>query len=256
MTVRDWADDRPARPIVRHVEAPPDPGRALLQGGGRKPKLGIGWRVWLALTLTVAVVIAAYLALLASSLSTVPDPVAPPSPPAPQSLSDRLTAAAETSRYTERPALDAADAVANVQAVVRVSRVVNARERRREARQEARAAAVSNSGGGDSTANDALPADTANVSPYQPTTPSAVEAFLPEPWRSVADCETGGTFDPGIVDSSGTYFGLFQFTVSTWASVGGGGLPSEASPAEQLTRAELLYRRDGASPWPVCGAAL
>ena len=39
----------------------------------------------------------------------------------------------------------------------------------------------------------------------------------------------------------------------TWASVGGSGNPAAASEAEQNRRAALLYAREGASPWPVCG---
>jgi len=70
-------------------------------------------------------------------------------------------------------------------------------------------------------------------------------------WPALANCESGG--DPKSVDSSGLYFGLYQFSISTWDSLGGTGLPSDASPSEQTTRAELLYQRDGAGQWPVCG---
>jgi hypothetical protein len=67
----------------------------------------------------------------------------------------------------------------------------------------------------------------------------------------IAACESGG--DPGAVDASGTYFGKYQFDAGTWASVGGGGSPADASEAEQDYRASLLYSRAGSSPWPVCG---
>ena len=70
-------------------------------------------------------------------------------------------------------------------------------------------------------------------------------------WAALANCESGG--NPKAVDSSGTYYGLYQFSVSTWDSLGGSGLPSNASSAEQTTRAELLYQRSGAGQWPVCG---
>jgi hypothetical protein len=69
--------------------------------------------------------------------------------------------------------------------------------------------------------------------------------------EAIAACESGG--DPTIVDSSGTYFGKYQFDTSTWASVGGSGSPAQASEAEQDYRASLLYSRAGSSPWPVCG---
>jgi len=68
---------------------------------------------------------------------------------------------------------------------------------------------------------------------------------------TIAACESGG--DPTAVDSSGTYYGLYQFDMGTWASVGGSGSPAAASPAEQSYRASLLYSRAGSSPWPVCG---
>ena len=56
---------------------------------------------------------------------------------------------------------------------------------------------------------------------------------------AIASCESGG--DPTAVDSSGTYYGLYQFDTGTWASVGGNGSPAEASPEEQSYRASLLY---------------
>jgi soluble lytic murein transglycosylase-like protein len=68
---------------------------------------------------------------------------------------------------------------------------------------------------------------------------------------AIAACESGG--DPTAVDSSGTYYGLYQFDTGTWASVGGTGSPAAASPEEQSYRASLLYSRAGSSPWPVCG---
>lgn len=69
--------------------------------------------------------------------------------------------------------------------------------------------------------------------------------------EAIAACESGG--DPEAVSADGTYMGLFQFDQGTWESVGGTGLPTEASAAEQEYRAALLYSRSGSSPWPVCG---
>ena len=68
---------------------------------------------------------------------------------------------------------------------------------------------------------------------------------------AIASCESGG--DPAAVDSSGTYYGKYQFDLGTWASVGGSGSPTEASEAEQDYRASVLYSQAGSSPWPVCG---
>jgi hypothetical protein len=58
------------------------------------------------------------------------------------------------------------------------------------------------------------------------------------------------------VSSNGQYFGLYQFSLSTWASVGGSGNPIDASSSEQTQRAQILYSRAGDSPWPVCGSRL
>jgi len=73
-------------------------------------------------------------------------------------------------------------------------------------------------------------------------------------WAALAGCESGG--NPAIVSSNGLYYGLYQFTVGTWAGVGGAGLPSQASPDEQTARAMMLYNRSGAGQWPVCGKNL
>jgi hypothetical protein len=68
----------------------------------------------------------------------------------------------------------------------------------------------------------------------------------------IAACESGG--DPTAVSSSGRYRGKYQFTRSTWHSLGGTGDPAKASEVEQDRLALLLYQQRGAAPWPVCGA--
>lgn len=72
-------------------------------------------------------------------------------------------------------------------------------------------------------------------------------------WGALARCESGG--NPRAVNAAG-YYGLYQFSRSTWRSVGGSGLPSHASAGEQTVRAQTLFRRSGSSPWPVCGRRL
>ena len=69
-------------------------------------------------------------------------------------------------------------------------------------------------------------------------------------WSQLAKCESGG--NPRIVSKSGRYHGLYQFSVSTWRSVGGKGLPSQASPEEQTKRAQMLQQRSGWGQWPAC----
>jgi len=68
--------------------------------------------------------------------------------------------------------------------------------------------------------------------------------------EAIAACESGG--NPGA-DTGNGFYGKYQFTLSTWASVGGSGNPAAAGEAEQNRRAALLYAREGAAPWPVCG---
>ncbi len=69
--------------------------------------------------------------------------------------------------------------------------------------------------------------------------------------EAIAACESGG--NPAAVSAGGEYRGKYQFSYSTWASVGGSGDPAAAPVAEQDYRAALLYARAGSSPWPVCG---
>ena len=73
-------------------------------------------------------------------------------------------------------------------------------------------------------------------------------------WAALAHCESSG--NPAAVNPAGPYYGLYQFLESTWRSVGGVGLPSQASPSEQTYRAQILYNRSGAGQWPVCGRLL
>jgi uncharacterized protein YabE (DUF348 family) len=71
-------------------------------------------------------------------------------------------------------------------------------------------------------------------------------------WAALARCESGG--NPRAVNPAG-YYGLYQFSLSTWHGVGGSGNPINASPAEQLKRAKILYARGGSSQWG-CGSHL
>jgi uncharacterized protein YabE (DUF348 family) len=72
-------------------------------------------------------------------------------------------------------------------------------------------------------------------------------------WAALAKCESGG--NPRAVNPAG-YYGLYQFSVSTWRAMGGSGLPSDASSSEQTARAQTLYNRSGAGQWPNCGKYL
>lgn len=67
---------------------------------------------------------------------------------------------------------------------------------------------------------------------------------------AIRSCESGGNYS---TSTGNGFYGAYQFTQSTWASVGGTGSPASASPAEQDRRAAILYSRSGAGQWPVCG---
>lgn len=76
---------------------------------------------------------------------------------------------------------------------------------------------------------------------------------LPRVLRRIAQCESGG--NPRAVSSNGLYRGKYQFSRETWKAVGGRGKdPARASEAHQDRMALRLYRREGVSPWPHCGA--
>lgn len=72
-------------------------------------------------------------------------------------------------------------------------------------------------------------------------------------WEALARCESGG--NPSTNTGNG-YYGMYQFSLRTWRSVGGTGLPSEASAAEQTKRAQILQARAGWGQWPACSRKL
>lgn len=63
---------------------------------------------------------------------------------------------------------------------------------------------------------------------------------------NVIMCESSG--NASAVSGAG-YYGMWQFDLATWQSVGGAGLPSDASVEEQMMRARMLYDVRGWSPW-------
>jgi hypothetical protein len=65
-------------------------------------------------------------------------------------------------------------------------------------------------------------------------------------WQRLRQCESGGRY---TANSGNGYYGAYQFSPGTWRSVGGTGLPHQASPSEQDYRALYLYRMRGWTPW-------
>jgi hypothetical protein len=91
------------------------------------------------------------------------------------------------------------------------------------------------------------------VAPYRPPAGVQTPSVAAPPGgtlSAIAHCESGGNY---ATNTGNGFYGAYQFTQSTWQSVGGSGNPAAASPAEQDRRAAMLYAQQGAAPWPVCG---
>ncbi len=85
------------------------------------------------------------------------------------------------------------------------------------------------------------------------TTSTSTAVATGDIWWQLALCESGG--NPSINTGNG-YYGMYQFSLPTWYSVGGTGLPSENSAEEQTYRAQILQARSGWGQWPACAASL
>ena len=73
-------------------------------------------------------------------------------------------------------------------------------------------------------------------------------------WACIRQHESGGNY---ATNTGNGYYGAYQFSLPTWQAVGGQGLPSQASPAEQDARALTLQQRSGWGQWSTargCGA--
>jgi hypothetical protein len=89
--------------------------------------------------------------------------------------------------------------------------------------------------------------------PDVPGTPPADDRV----WVDLARCESNNNWQ--AVSANGLYYGGLQFHPDTWRSVGGSGLPNQASRAEQIHRAQLLLSRPWATwgnQWPACSRML
>ncbi|WP_435876397.1 transglycosylase family protein [Oerskovia paurometabola] len=96
----------------------------------------------------------------------------------------------------------------------------------------------------------AAPKASAPAAPAPAAAPSTVGGDV---WAALAKCESGG--NPATNTGNG-YYGLYQFSAGTWKSMGGSGLPSDASAEEQTMRAQMLQARSGWGQWPACSKKL
>lgn len=72
-------------------------------------------------------------------------------------------------------------------------------------------------------------------------------------WGRLAQCESGG--NPKTNTGNG-FYGMYQFTLSTWQSLGGTGYPHEADAATQTAMAKKLQAQAGWGQWPACADKL
>lgn len=72
-------------------------------------------------------------------------------------------------------------------------------------------------------------------------------------WDALAQCESGGNW---AINTGNGFYGGLQFTMSSWAAVGGSGMPNHASREEQIMRGQMLQAIQGWGAWPACAAKL
>jgi hypothetical protein len=68
---------------------------------------------------------------------------------------------------------------------------------------------------------------------------------------AIRNCEASDDYS---LNTGNGYYGAYQFSYSTWIGLGGTGLASNASPAQQDAAAYKLYSSSGWSAWPECAA--
>ncbi len=87
--------------------------------------------------------------------------------------------------------------------------------------------------------------------------PSGVPSADDPVWSRLAQCESNGNWS--AISRNGMYYGGLQFHPRTWRSVGGTGMPHEATRAEQIYRAQRLLAKPWATwnnQWPACSRML
>lgn len=70
-------------------------------------------------------------------------------------------------------------------------------------------------------------------------------------WEAIANCESGGNW---AADSGNGDYGGLQISAATWDANGGIGLPSQASPQQQIAVAKRIMAEQGPGAWPTCAS--
>ena len=128
-------------------------------------------------------------------------------------------------------------------------------------RQAALAAARTTTTSSPPSTTTSPPPTTTISSPTTTVTPVPTGGPTADQWAALRNCESSGRYD--AISPSGRYRGAYQFSQATWdwvASFSNPALvgvdPAAASIADQDAQAFALYDRNGAGPWPHCGAYL
>lgn len=76
---------------------------------------------------------------------------------------------------------------------------------------------------------------------------------VPQPaggvWHQLRMCESAGNYHE---NTGNGYYGAYQFSLSTWHSIGGVGRPDDATVAVQDALARRLQSTSGWGNWPQC----
>ncbi len=89
-----------------------------------------------------------------------------------------------------------------------------------------------------------------DVAPSPPAEEIApIDDGLGGAFAALAECESGGNY---TINTGNGYYGAYQFSLSTWQSLGYGGYPHQASPAVQDQAARELQALYGWGQWPGC----
>lgn len=99
------------------------------------------------------------------------------------------------------------------------------------------------------------PTPTPSPSPHRHTTPAPA---IPEPWASIAECESGSDWD---INTGNSFYGGLQFNQLSWEWAGGLDYAPRAdlaTPMQQVAVARALreIHPAGLGAWPACTRAL
>lgn len=73
----------------------------------------------------------------------------------------------------------------------------------------------------------------------------------PIDWAAIAECESGGNW---AADTGNGDYGGLQISAAAWNAGGGAGLPSQASPTQQIAIGKRIMASEGPGAWPTCAS--